>query len=130
MATFNAYKTWQGWIITASANGKKQYLQTVRNGEYRFHSDYLYAKAVSAKTASKYLTALTGLPILVNDRKEKMPKVVNELVKKGWSHDEAQFIADNIFLQYESNVMGLSVQEMVKRHPSKDEVDADYIHRC
>lgn len=130
MKSFNAYRTWQGWIITATEGNRTMYLQKVHNGEYTFCRDYTYAKAVSAKTASKHLTELTGLPILVNDRTKKLPKVSAELMKKGWSHDEAQFIADNIFRQYESNVMGLSVQAMVKRHPTKSEVDADYIYRC
>lgn len=121
MATYNAYRSAQGWIITATVNGREMYLQVVRNGEYRFCRDSLYAKTVTARTASKYLSALTGLPFLVNDRDGKMDSVVKAMMKKGWSNDESILIAERIFRQYESNVMGMSVQEMVRRQPAKAE---------
>lgn len=130
MASYNAYKTWQGWIITASVNGRTMYLRKVYNGEYEFCRDSTYAKAVSAKTASKHLSDLTGLPFLVNDRRETMPRVIKALAKKGWNKEEAFMIADRIFLQYESNVMGMSVQMMVKRQPTKAECDPDYVYCC
>ena len=122
MASFNAYKTFQGWIITATVNGKDMYLQKIRNGEYIFHRDPTYAKCVSDKTASKYLSDLLDMPFQITARSEaKMARVIREMMKKGWDKDEAFLIADRIFRQYESNVMGLSILTMVKRQPSKSE---------
>ena len=122
MAAFNAYKTAQGWIITATVNGKDRYLQKISKGEYIFHRDPTYAKCVSDSTASKYLTDLLGIPFQITVRSEgKMNRIIREMMKKGWDKDEAFLIADRIFRQYESNVMGLSVLAMVKQQPTKSE---------
>jgi hypothetical protein len=122
MASFNAYKTFQGWIITATENGQTRYLQSVRNGEYRFHRNSLYARPVTEKTASKYLSDLLGMPFQITARSEdKMARIIRDMMKKGWDKDEAFLIADRIFRQYESNVMGMSILTMVKRQPSKAE---------
>jgi hypothetical protein len=122
MATFNAYRSAQGWIVTGTNNGREMYLKQVRNGEYKFHRDPLYAKAVTAKTASKYLSDLLGMPFQITDRSSsKMESVIKAVMKKGWDNDEAILIAERIFRQYESNVMGLSIQTMVKRQPTKAE---------
>ena len=122
MATFNAYKTFQGWIVTATVDGKTRYLQKVYNGEYTFHRDPTYAKCISDSTASKYLSDLLDMPFRITPRSEtKMSWIIREMMKKGWDKDEAFLIADRIFRQYESNVMGLSVLTMVKRQPSKAE---------
>lgn len=43
------------------------------------------------------------------------------MMKKGWNNDEAILIAERIFRQYESNVMGLSILSMVKQQPTKAE---------
>lgn len=125
MAAFNAYKSAQGWIITATVNGKTRYLQKVRNGEYTFHRDPTYAKCVSDSTASKYLSDLLEMPFQITARSEgKMARIIREMMKKGWSKDEAFLIADRIFRQYENNVMGLSILSMVKQQPSKSEWEA------
>ena len=122
MATFNAYRSAQGWIVTATVNGKDRYLYKVRNGEYTFHRDPTYAKAVTAKTASKYMSDLLEMPFQITERsEEKMARIIREMMKKGWDKDEALLIAERIFRQYESNVMGLSVLTMVKRQPTKAE---------
>lgn len=131
MASYNAYKTWQGWIITASVNGRTMYLRKVYNGEYEFCRDSTYAKAVSAKTASKYFSDLTGMPFQITERSSaKMAKIIESVMEKGWNNDEAILIAERIFRQYESNVMGLSIQAMIKRQPSKAECDPDYVYCC
>ena len=120
--TFNAYRSSQGWIITASANGQTRYLQKISKGEYIFHRDPTYAKAVTDSTASKYLTDLTGSPFQITARSEgKKARIIREMMKKGWSNDEAILIAERIFRQYESNVMGLSIDSMVKMQATKAE---------
>ena len=125
MASFNAYKTFQGWVITGTNDGRTMYLWQVRNGEYTFHRNALYAKTVTAKTASKYLSDLLEMPFQITDRSSaKMTKIIESIMEKGWDNDEAILIADRIFRQYESNVMGLSINEMVKRQPIKAECEA------
>lgn len=124
MASFNAYKTFQGWVVTGTNEGREMYLWQVRNGEYKFHRNSLYAKAVTAKTASKYLSDLTGMPLQITERSSaKMAKIIESVMEKGWNNDEAILIAERIFRQYESNVMGLSIQAMIKRQPSKAECE-------
>lgn len=126
MATFNAYRSAHGWIITATVNGKTMYLQTVRNGEYKFNRSTINARPVTAKTASKYLSELLEMPFQVNERSEsKMTSIIKAMQKKGWNSDEAFLIAERIFRQYESNVMGMSIQTMVKRQPTKAEWEAE-----
>lgn len=129
MASFNAYRSAQGWVVTATINGKTRYLQNVRNGEYIFNRDPLYARTVTANTASKYLSDLLEMPFKVNERTEsKMAWIVKEMIKKGWDNDEAILIAERIFREYESNVMGLSVQTMVKRQITKTEYLTDMLN--
>jgi hypothetical protein len=102
------------------------YLQTVRNGEYKFNRATINARPVTAKTASKYLSELLEMPFQVNERSEsKMTSIIKAIMKKGWDNDEAILIAERIFRQYESNVMGLSIQTMVKRQPTKAEWEAE-----
>jgi hypothetical protein len=122
MAAFGAYKSAQGWIITATVNGREMYFQNVLNGEYKFTKNTLFAKPLTAKTASKHLSDLLGMPFQVNERTEaKKAAVVKAIMEKGWDNDEAILIMERIFRQYESNVMGLSIQAMVKRQPTKAE---------
>ena len=126
MATFNAYRSAQGWIITDTNNGRTGYLQKVYNGEYTFHRDPTYAKAVSTETANKYLSDLLGQPFRITARSEgKKARIVREMMKKGYDNDEAILITERIFRQYENNVMGLSILSMVKRQPTKEELEAD-----
>ena len=47
------------------------------------------------------------------------------MMKKGYDNDEAILITERIFRQYENNVMGLSILSMVKRQPTKEELEAD-----
>lgn len=119
---FNAYRSAQGWIVTATHNGETRYLQNVRNGEYKFNRNSLFARAVTRETASKYLSDLLGEPFVITPRSEgKKAWVVREIMKKGWSNDEAIMIMERIFRQYENNVMGLSILSMVKSQPTKAE---------
>ena len=122
MATFNAYRSAQGWIVTATVNGREMYFKGIHNGEYQFHRDPTYARAVTAKTASKYLTDIMGTSFKVEERTPaKMASIIREMIRKGWNNDEAILIAERIFRQYESNVMGLSVDFMVKMQATKAE---------
>lgn len=120
MATFSAYRNSQGWVITATVNGREMYYKGVHNGEYQFHRDPLYARAMTAKTASKYLSDITGTTWKIEERSSsRMASIVREMLKKGWDNDEAVLIAERIFRQYESNVAGLSIDSMVRMQCSK-----------
>lgn len=124
MAGFSAHMTCNGWVITGMKDGKDWYLQSIYDGEYKFTRNSLFAKTMTTKTAEKHLSILLEMPFKITERTAARTKeMVTALMGKGWSRDEAVSITNRIYRQYQSNVVGLSINAMVKMQCTKEEFE-------
>ena len=125
MAAFSANMTVNGWVITGLKDGKTWYLQSIYNGEYKFTRNSLFAKTMTTRTAEKHLSDLLERPFKITERTPARTKeMVSALMGKGWSRDDAVSIANRIYRQYQSNVVGLSINQMLKMQCTRAEFES------